>query len=148
VSWSFGFVALLLVLCGCRSRPAAPVIRLGSIVIQPGYATASPTGDGGAAYFTIRNEGAAADTLREVAVDSGPAVLHAIEREGGTTRMVPMEAALAAGDSIALRVGAAHLMFQERRRTIKLGDTVRVELTFARAGRALVPLPVGLYGGK
>ncbi|HEY8104459.1 MAG TPA: copper chaperone PCu(A)C [Gemmatimonadales bacterium] len=108
---------------------------------------ASPAGDGGSAYFTIRNAGSLPDTLTSVAVaGASTAQLHTLT---GTGRMTPLEhAVVPAGGALALRQGEAHLMFEGMSRKIELGDTTAVSLRFARAGTVMVPLVVEPYGGR
>jgi hypothetical protein len=56
------------------------------------------------------------------------------------------QVAIAAGDSLVLAPGASHLMLVDLKRTPVPGDTMRVTLTFARAGDLAVALPVRAYG--
>ena len=128
------------------SRPA-PSVHLGDLRIEPGYVNASPAGDGGSAYFTIRNAGSLADTMTGVAVaGASPAQLHTLAASG---RMTPLEhAVVPAGGALALRPGQAHLMFEGMPRKLALGDSIAMSLRFARAGAVSVPLAVEPYGGR
>ena len=53
--------------------------------------------------------------------------------------------AIAAGDSLALVPGGTHLMLMTLDRLPRVGDTITVVLTFARAGTVRVSLPVRSY---
>ena len=130
----------------CGTRPA---IRAGELRIEPGYANVAPTGDGGTAYFVVRNPGALPDTLTSVAVaGASSARIHTMARTGGMERMVPLDPAIVpAKGALQLAPGAAHLMFEGLSRTIRIGDTVVVRLGFARSGSAEVRLTVRPYGG-
>ncbi len=133
---------------GCRSaRPAS--VQTGALSITPGYATASPRGDGGAAYFVVRNGGAEPDTLVAVTVDSAAeATLHATRASGGLMRMEPLtHPPINPRDSLVLTPGATHLMFSGFARPRRVGDTVTVALQFAHAPAVRIRLPVRPYGG-
>ena len=131
----------------CQKRAAS--VRAGDLAIEPGYATAAPTGDGGAAYFTIRNDAAQPDTIRSVSVDGASAShLHATTRVGGMMRMTLLDPAVVPGHgALALAVGGVHLMFEGTAKRVGLGDTVTVRLRFARGGAVSFPLAVRPYGG-
>jgi copper(I)-binding protein len=137
-------LAALVVACG-----TGPAIRAGELGIHPGYANVSPTGDGGTAYFVVRNQGARPDTLASLAVAGASAAhVHTMTRTGGMERMTPLDPAVVpAGGALQLEPGAAHLMFEGLSRPIRIGDTVVVRLGFARNGSAEVRLAVRPYGG-
>jgi copper(I)-binding protein len=141
-----GVLALVLLLQACSERAR---VRVGKLDIEPGYATAAPTADGGTAYFTVRNRGDEPDTVESVAVD-GAAVshLHTMRLAGAMMHMTILDPAVvpAHGD-LMLAVGGTHLMFEGMTRALRLGDTVTVRLRFARGGVVSFPLPVRPYGG-
>jgi copper(I)-binding protein len=139
-------ISLLILACS----PPAPSVRAGDLRIEPGYVNASPAGDGGSAYFFVRNTGSLPDTIVSAAVAGASAAhLHTMIGAGGTGRMTPLvPAVVPAGGALALRRGEAHLMFEGMARPIRLGDTVSVSLGFARAGGVTVPLVVQPYGGS
>lgn len=122
-------------------------MRLDHLLIEPGYVNASPAGDAGSAYFTVRNGASLPDTMTSVAVaGAATAQLHALT---GAGRMTPLEhAVVPARGALALRPGEAHLMFEAMARKIALGDTIAVSLRFARAGAVTVSLVVEPYGGR
>ena len=140
-------VAALLLLGGCGRGPSP--IRAGDLSILPGYANAAPGGDGGVGYFVTRNGGGEPDTLLSVAVAGASAAhLHTVARAGGPEGMAPLDnPTVPPGGALVLRPGEAHLMFEGLGRALRLGDTVRIQLRFARNGRVEVPLVVRPYGG-
>ncbi len=137
-------LAALALACGTK----AP-IRAGELRIEPGYANVAPTGDGGTAYFVMRNTGDVPDTLTSVSVaGASGARIHTMARTGGMERMTPLDPAIVpAKGALPLAPGAAHLMFEGLSRPIRIGDTVVVRLGFARNGTAEVRLAVRPYGG-
>ena len=134
------------VLGGCGRSP--PSVRAGDLRIEPRYATASPTGDGGAAYLVVRNAGSRPDTLASVAVAGSSAHLHTFERVGNLDRMTVLDRPpVPAGGALVLEPGGPHLMFEGLPRALRIGDTIVVTLRFVRAGAVAVPLVVQPYGG-
>jgi copper(I)-binding protein len=138
--------ALLGVVLACGTKAA---IQAGELRIEPGYANVAPTGDGGTAYFVVRNPGALPDTLTSVWVAGASAArIHTMARTGGMERMTPLDPAIVpAKGALPLAPGAAHLMFEGLSRTIRIGDTVVVRLGFARNGATEMRLAVRPYGG-
>jgi periplasmic copper chaperone A len=137
----------VLLLAGCGRGP--PPIHAGDLSILPGYVNPAPGGDGGVAYFVTRNGGGEPDTLQSVAVAGARAAhLHTVARAGGPDRMTPLDRPpIPPGGALVLRPGEAHLMFEGLGRALHLGDTVRIQLRFARNGQVEVPLVVRPYGG-
>jgi len=137
-------VVLLAVASSCRREP--PVARSGDLSVDRAWATAAPDGAGGTLYFTLHNDGSEADTLLSVTVDSVSATAHAMETTGGMMHMVPLERpVIPARSALTLTPGHLHVMFEEPRRRIALGDTVRVALRLARHGTLTFPLVIGPY---
>lgn len=118
------------------------------IQVVRAFAFAPPTQSEAAAYFIARNGGAAADTLVAIhSADAASAMVHGQETDGGRVRMTARGAIpIAAGDSLVLEPGGTHLMLVDLRRRPQPGDTMRVTLEFAQAGRLAVDLPVRSYG--
>jgi len=118
--------------------------------LEPGYARITPTRDGGAGYLSVINRGTAADTLLGIEVDGGvKAELHAMRADGGgLVRMVPLgAAAIAPGDTLRLREGGNHLMFNlPPGSPAARAESVGVRLRFARSGTLRLLLPVRAYG--
>lgn len=125
----------------------APVLE-----IRPGYARITPTKDGGAAYFSVVNRGEAADTLQFVNVDGGrAATLHTFRDDGGgLVRMVPLgPAAIGPGDTLVLREGGHHLMFDLAPGSPAAGaESLGLRLRFARSGERTLRVPVRGYGDE
>ena len=128
----------------CRHVP--PVVQSGDLRVDHAWATASPDSTGGTVYFTLHNAGAVPDTVLAFSVDSAPAILHTVTRSGAMMEMVPVERPeLPAHGALTLTPGHLHVMFDELRRKIGLGDTVRVTLSLARHGPLTFALVIGPY---
>jgi periplasmic copper chaperone A len=134
-------LALVLALPDChRERVLA---RQGDLLITGAYAHPS-TGDAGAAYVRVRNAGSTADTLISA---SGPAPSSAMlmTTEAGQMRQQPMVVVPADGE-LDMRPGGVHVMFSGLTGEYRIGDTLRVSLTFARGGTVAIAAPVVPYG--
>ena len=118
------------------------------LAILGAYARILPTRDMGAGYFTIVNRGAAADTLLGVRVEGAThEQLHALKSVGGMVRMVPLgPAPLAPGDTLRLREGGNHFMFDlSPGSSAARAESLSVTLEFARAGATRLRVPVLPY---
>jgi copper(I)-binding protein len=134
-------LVLLLTLPGChRERVLA---RQGDLLITGAYAHPS-TGDAGAAYVRVRNGGSTADTLVSAA---GPAPSSAMLMTTEAGRMLSQAMVIVpAGGELDMRPGGVHVMFSGLTGEYRIGDTLRVSLTFARGGTVAVAAPVVPYG--
>jgi copper(I)-binding protein len=143
-----GFLVAAAIAFGACAADAPPVASVGDLVVTRAVAPA-PIGDGpGALYFTVVNRGTAADTLVAVGTDAAAsAMVHDQVRRGGSMIMAHVGAlAVPAGDSVRLAPGGLHVMLTGRTRPVVAGDTLRVTLTFRRAGAVELAVPVVTYG--
>ena len=150
---------ITLLLAACGSGGAAPVpasrsvsITTGSLTIsnpwaratqrdtanvEPAPAASTMDSDAiGAAYMTISNSAATADTLLGASTSIAQAAeLHTMTMAGGIMQMRPIVGGLAlpAHGQVALAPGGTHLMLIGLRRPLRLGDTFDVTLQFAKA---------------
>lgn len=130
------------------SGDAAPLARVGDLVVTRAVAPA-PIGDSpGALYLTVVNEGTAADTLTGVETDAAAeAMLHDQVRRGGSMVMEHVHViAVPPGDSVRLAPGGLHVMLTGLRAPVVAGDTLRATLHFSRAGAVQIRVPVVTYG--
>lgn len=106
------------------------------IVVVDAWARASVIRTG-AAYLTIENHGDKADRLIAVASPMArKAELHGQTIDGGIVRMRKVEAIeVNPGEPAVLRPGGLHIMLKGLVAPLKEGRTVRLVLTFERAGR-------------
>lgn len=138
-------LALVVAAIGFAGIAAAHEIRAEDLVIEHPWARASiGAARTGAAYMTIRNEGAAADRLVAAASEAAEKVeLHAHIAEGDIMRMRPAEAIeIPAGGSVELRPGGLHLMLMGLRYPLKEGEVFPATLTFERAGEVRIGVEV------
>lgn len=123
---------------------------LGALEISHPWARPS-TGKTGAAYFTIKNNGAD-DKLTGVTADvSAKVQLHDMEMDGNIMRMRKLDALpLPAGKTVNVAPGGLHIMLIGLAAPLKAGDSFPMRLTFEKAGTVEVSVAVenaGATGG-
>ena len=114
-------------------------VRVGYDHTLPGQ----PTGGG---YFTITNAGKTADTLIGASsVAARSVTLHQMKMNGSVMEMraLPQGIDIPAGGTVTLAPHGLHLMFEKVTAPFKAGASVTVTLSFAKAGKVDVALPVG-----
>jgi copper(I)-binding protein len=161
--------ALMLSACGSpmQSAPAASdaVVnaQIGDLTIRGAWArptVATAAGDhnahahsadskttpmNSAAYMIIENTGASADRLIDVAGDVAQMVqLHQTTMTDGLMKMqhLPAGAEIPAGGSLILKPASYHVMFMGVQQNMAPGSTVKITLTFERAGSVTIDVPV------
>lgn len=128
------------------ATPALPALA-GDITVVDAYARVStPMSKSGAAFMQIDNAGATPDRLVSAASDSAKvAELHThIEGANGVMMMraVPEGFAIPAHGTHMLARGGDHVMLMGLTRSLKQGDVIHLTLTFEKAGKVEVTLPV------
>ena len=138
-------ISLIMALGLTGLASAGEVFRVGSIEIESPWARASigrtrPA----AAYFTIRNKGTVSDRLMAVANPSAGMVrIHRTTHEGGVMRMSPAgPIEIPPGQSVTLKPGGLHVMMMKLSSALRKGEMTELELTFERAGKIKVPVPI------
>jgi copper(I)-binding protein len=125
---------------------AAPAATIGSLqILNP---IARPTiNDVTAAYLTIQNTGSETDSLLAVSSSISPSVmLHTTETTGSTSSMKQLELLeIPAHGSVTMNEGATHLMLNGLTAPLKAGDTIDLQLIFAKAGSVRLQIPVKDY---
>jgi len=124
---------------GCRPAPegseGAPAVAVSQAVIP-----APPSETEATAYLTLDNRGGEPDTLLGVrSPQAGGVMLH--DMVGGRMEMVPA-LPLPPGRRVRLVPGSYHLMLRELVHPLVIGDTVTLELRFAKAAAVAVRAPV------
>lgn len=120
----------------------------GTLEISQGRARPASQGANSGAYFTIRNGTSQSDTLLEIQVEGfGKAEVHeSYTTEEGLSGMRPAgEIPIASGDSLLLQPGGYHVMLMKAGRDFAEGDSIYIELRFARAGSRSMQIPVSRF---
>ena len=125
----------------CRREQV--LARQGDLIITGAYAHPS-AGDAGAAYVRFRNAGSAPDTL--IGVNGpDPAMAMLMGTTGGRMKVLP-PLVINQGEQVMMQPGGMHLMLGGLTAEYKIGDTLRLTLTFARAGQIRIAAPVLPFG--
>ena len=142
--------ALLALLIATLAVAQAHDYELGALSVAHPWARASagaaPTG---AAYLTLRNDGAEADRLVGVETPAAErAELHTHLHEDGVMKMRRVEGgiALPAGESVALAPGGLHVMLFGLAAPLEEGTRFPMTLVFKKAGRLAVEIQVEPIG--
>jgi copper(I)-binding protein len=134
---------------GFAAPTLADPVKAGDITIDYAWARATPKGAAvGAAYLTIRNDGASADRLTAIAVDFAAAQIHEMKKSNGVMQMREISDGLEipAKATVTLAPSGYHVMFVGLKHPLAKGETVEATLTFAHAGEVKVALPVQAVG--
>jgi copper(I)-binding protein len=118
----------------------------GDVMVSGAFARASatPAAKAGAVYFTIRNEGATADTLTAVMTDAAQtAMLHENVEENGVVSMRHVESLpVAPKETVTLSPRKLHVMLMGLKAPLKRGEHISLTLSFEKAGEVKVEVPV------
>ncbi len=119
------------------------------IMIHDPYARASgPSAKAGAAFMEVMNMGSEPDRLIAATSEiSKVTQLHTHQEDGdGVMKMIHVEEGfeIPAGETLMLMRGGKHVMFMGLNDPMEQGETVKVTLTFEKAGDIEVEIPVDL----
>lgn len=146
------FCAALLGLSLFTGAVQADPIKAGDLTIDTPWLRATPNGAkvaGG--YVTIRNTGSVPDTLTGAAVPfARSGEIHSMSMEGGVMKMAPVSGGLTVkpGETVELKPGGYHLMFEGLTGAPKAGESVSGTLMFQRAGTVPVTFSVAPIGAS
>jgi copper(I)-binding protein len=118
--------------------PAAPVVS--GAWVRPPMGADRPA----AGYLTIANPGSQADALIAAAsaISMTTEIHETTTMSGGMSGMQPVaKIEVPAGETVELKPGGYHLMFMNPK-TLTVGDTVDIELTFEKAGKVTIQAEV------
>jgi copper(I)-binding protein len=120
-----------------------------TIVVERPWARATPAGaKNGAAYATLINNGKAGDTLLSATTPVAEKVqFHSTSEANGVSHMREMRAVeVAPGARVTFSPGGMHIMVVGLKQPLKEGQTFPLSLTFEKAGKVDVTVPVAKVG--
>lgn len=126
--------------------------KVGDLELTAGFTKAMLPGQPvGGGFVVIKNTGSTDDVL--VAAESAVAdhvELHEMAMENDVMKMRPVKDGIPvpAGETVELKPGGLHMMFMGVKEPFVEGGTVKVKLTFEKAGSVDLVLPVGPAAGK
>jgi hypothetical protein len=103
-----------------------------------------------AAYMKLANTGDHADTLVSVATDVGEAQIHQTVIQNDVASMQEMKNGLEvpAKGSVELKPGGYHVMLINLKKDLKVGDVVKLTLTFKSGTTIALDVPVKAQDSK
>jgi copper(I)-binding protein len=129
------------------------VYKLGQLVVEAPWARATPGGaQVGGGYLKITNMGKESDRLIGGSLPVATSVeVHQMTMSNGVMKMRRMEHGLdiKPGETVELKPGSYHLMFNGLRESLKQGQTIKGTLQFEKAGFIEVEFqvaPIGAMG--
>ena len=126
--------------------------KLGQLAIEAPWARATPEGaQVGGGYLKITNTGKEADRLIGGSLPVATSVeVHQMSMSDGVMKMRKMDRGLEIkpGQTVELRPGGYHLMFNGLREGLKQGQTIKGTLQFEKAGSVEVEFQVVPIGAK
>jgi hypothetical protein len=129
---------------GQAQRSQEVTARSGTITLSQARIPQPASPDVAVAYFTLTNDGDAADRL--VAVSSSVSreaiPMRDMTHDGASTMVNAKRLIVPAHGETQLRPGATHLMLQGLTRTLRVGVNVVLRLRFAHNGTLVVRVPV------
>lgn len=126
---------------------AAHEFKAGDITVERPW-TRATTVQTGAAYMTLRTVGKTADRLLKASSPDAERVeIHTMAMDGGVARMREIPGLdVKPGAGTQLKPGGYHLMLIGLRRPLREGESVKLTLTFERAGNVDVEATVEKAG--
>ena len=136
----FRVIVLAISLCGAAFAARAD----GAIAVKEPYARATiGQQKASAAYMTIETSAGPDRLVAAASPLAGKVELHAHLHEGGVMKMREVEAIdVAPGKPAKLETGGLHLMIMDLKQPLKAGETLPLTLTFEKAGKVEVQVPV------
>ena len=145
------FAAILALAC-TSALPAmadGPAAAVGAMQIVDPWARASAGNTAnGAAFLEIRNTGSEADWLVDAASPAAMMTnIHETVMEEGVMKMRPVHGVeIPAGGTVILKPHGLHVMLMKLKTPLAEGKTVRLTLTFDKAGSVEIDVPIAAAG--
>lgn len=151
--YRLAFLLIILLLGSCNSdkqkasasESAAKEVILGKISLSDGWARPGSEGQSSAAYLSIGNGTASRDTIIGITSKAArkAAIHESYKGENGMIGMRPApQQVIPSGGDLYLQPGGLHIMLTGLKRTLSVGDSLKLSVEFARAGRHSVTIPV------
>lgn len=134
------------------SVAAAADFKVGNITVSQPWSRATPaSAEVAAGFLTITNSGSEPDRLVAASSEvAHMAQIHEMSMKDGVMETKEVEGGLEipAGGSVELKPKSYHIMLMHLAHPLKEGETFKLELTFAKAGKVTVDVVVGGMGAS
>ena len=136
---------LPLLLCAKFAYADDPSIQVSNAWARPSVGDGKET----AIYLDIKNTGHDPLTLTKVSSPIGDAMMHASTEHDGMMHMEMLDAPqITPGASLSFSPGHNHIMLDELKQPLKLGDNVKLTLYFAGDKSTTINVPVANAASK
>jgi copper(I)-binding protein/uncharacterized protein YcnI len=142
---------VLQLVAAAQPATSPPHYMAGDIMIEQPWSPATPRGAAtAAAYMTIMNHGASADTLLGGSSPAGKLDIHQMSMANGVMSMRPVQGGVTIPpqSTITLSPQGYHFMLSGLKAPLMEGTRVPATLTFARAGQVPIELSVAAIGAR
>lgn len=124
--------------------PVLAAIPVGDLTLSNSWMRPGIASKNTAAYITINNPSLTKDKLLKAECDASKVIeLHDHINEDGVMRMRPVETISIETSKLELKPGSLHIMLMGLTKDLKEGETVKMRLTFEKAGSVDVEFTVG-----
>jgi copper(I)-binding protein len=140
-------VALVFLLSACGTSAPVAASQNGIEITRP-FVNSAAVGDNSAAYMSIKNTGAEADTLLNASCDAVMMMSFMNgSMDGGVATMSDVATIeLPADSTVELKSGGYHIMLMDLKQELKEGTSISITLEFAKAGKITLEVPVKAPG--
>lgn len=141
-------LALLLAFFSVGPAPAQTSAQ-NTLVVDHPWARATPRGaKTGAVYLSVVNNAAAADRLLGATTPVADKVqFHSVSEKNGISHMREMQSVeIGPGGKVTFNPGGMHIMLVGLKQPLKQGETFPITLTFEKAGKRELIVPVAGIG--
>lgn len=117
----------------------ATEVKVGSLMIDDAWARTGQPGQVSAAYFEVKNKGAA-DKIVSANCDCAKATeLHHVKMIDGAMKMYQVQAMDVPADAeLKLKPGSYHIMLIDLKRPLVAGETLPIKVKFEKAGEVTI----------
>lgn len=136
---SISVLLLTILLISACSSPS------GELSVSDAWARPAGLGENGAAYFIIENGTTTDDTLLSVSSDiaSATEVHMSMMMDGGVMSMQMQETVpVPSGEEVEFKTGGLHVMFIGLTRELKVGEMIKLTLSFDQTGDLIIEVPI------
>jgi copper(I)-binding protein len=147
-------VISLLIAFVARTQAQTPTVKAGPLSISEAFTRSTVAGQKNAGGFlTIQNEGNVDKLLSAKSNVSTSVEIHEMKMDGNVMQMRQVNSLdIPSKGKVELKPGGYHLMFIDIKSPLKVGESVDVQLTFEKAGKVNVKLPIHemkpMHGGS
>lgn len=137
-------VISLLIAFIAKTQAQTTAVKAGQLSISDTFTRATVAGQKNAGGFlSIQNEGSADKLLSATSPVSSTVEIHEMKMDGNVMQMRQIKSLdIPSKGKVDLKPGGYHLMFIDLKSQLKAGENVDVQLTFEKAGKVNVKLPI------